>query len=181
MVEPIGRVFVAAGFPPEVRVAVAEHLARHPLPGAPVPAENLHFTLRFLGDIDPVSFDRLLGALDEVTLPAPFGVVLGGLGAFPKPRQATVMWLGVTAGGDALEDLQLSVEDACEDAGLGREERPFRPHVTVSRVRPPADVRSLIADTPPLDLRSRIHEVVVLRSRLGGGAPRYEPLERFPL
>lgn len=181
MVEPVGRVFVAAGFPPEVRLAIAEHLARRRLPGAAVPAENFHFTLRFIGEMDPVSFDRLLGALDEATLPDPFGVVIGGLGAFPKPRQATVLWLGVPVGGGALEDLQLTVEDACEEAGLGREERPFRPHLTVSRMRTPEDVRSLIADTPPLDLRSPVDEIVVLRSHLGGGAPRYEPLERFSL
>lgn len=181
MVEPIGRVFVAAGVPPEVRMAIASHLGQRPLPGALVPSENLHFTLRFLGDLDPVSFDRLLAALDEVALPNPFPVVLGGLGAFPKPRQATVLWFGVSVGADALASLQLCVEDACEEAGLGREERPFRPHVTVSRMRPPEDVRSLISDTPPLDLRSPIDEIVVLRSHLGGAAPRYEPLERFSL
>jgi RNA 2',3'-cyclic 3'-phosphodiesterase len=181
MVESIGRVFVAVGFPPEVRMAITEHLDRRRLPGVPVPAENLHFTLRFLGDLGSVDFDRLLAALDEATLPDPFPVTLGGLGAFPKPQQATVLWLGVTAGGDGLEDLHSTVEGACDRAGLGREERPFRPHVTVSRIRPPEDVRAVIADLSPLGLRSVIDEIVVLRSHLGESAPRYEPLERFLL
>jgi RNA 2',3'-cyclic 3'-phosphodiesterase len=172
---------VAAGFPPEVRLAVAAQLDRRILPGVRVPAENLHFTLRFIGDLDAVGFDRLLAGLDETTMPDPFRVALGGLGAFPQPRQAAVLWIGVTAGVEALEDLHLAVENACEVAGLGREDRPFRPHVTVSRMRPPEDVRGVIASTPPLDMRSSIDEIVVLRSHLGGGSPRYEPLERFPL
>ena len=181
MVEPVGRIFLAVGFPPEVRMAIVAHLDGRPLPGARVPAENLHFTLRFLGDLDAVDLERLLAALDEAPLPGAFSVTLGGLGAFPKPRQATVLWVGVSSGGEALEDLQLTVEDACEQAGLGREERPFRPHVTVSRMRPAEDVRSDIAELPSLGLRSPVDEVVVLRSDLGGGAPRYELLERFPL
>ena len=181
MVESIGRIFVAVGLPPEVRMAIAEHLARRPLPGAPVPAGNFHLTLRFLGETAAVGFDRLLAALDETPLPPPFPLELGGLGAFPQPRKATVLWLGVTAGGEAVENLHLAVDDACAEAGLGREERPFRPHLTVSRMRPPVDVRSLIEHTPQFNLRSRVDAIAVLRSHLGGGAPRYELLETFPL
>ncbi|MEX2422380.1 MAG: RNA 2',3'-cyclic phosphodiesterase [Acidimicrobiia bacterium] len=181
MVEPIGRIFVAVGFPPEVRMAIVSQLDQLQLPGTPVPVENLHVTLRFLGEVDSVGFDRLLAALDGATLPGSFHVELGGLGTFPKPRQATVLWLAVTTGGDALVDLQLAVEDGCEEAGLGREERPFRPHVTVSWIRPPADVRPVVAALPSLGLRSAVDEIVVLRSHLGAGAPRYELLERFPL
>lgn len=181
MVESVGRIFVAVGFPPEVRLAIADHLSHVPLPGAVVPAENLHVTLRFLGGLIQVELDRLLAELDQAVLPKPFPVVLDGLGAFPKPRKSSVLWLGISHGSDDLDALQLAVEDSCEEAGLGREERPFRPHVTVSRMRPPVDVRTLIDETPALHVSTRVASIVVLRSHLGGGTPRYEPLEHFTL
>ncbi|MEX0756842.1 MAG: RNA 2',3'-cyclic phosphodiesterase, partial [Acidimicrobiia bacterium] len=155
--ESVGRIFVAIGFPAEVRVHLADRLAHLPIPI--VPAANLHLTLRFLGDIDPVGLDRLLAALDESRWPAPFPLRLGGLWAFPKPAKATVVW--IDAVGDRLEELAETVEDACEEAGLGREERPFRPHVTVSRLRPPADVRALIAGSDPFELSTPVDEIVV--------------------
>lgn len=162
-------------------MAVAQRLESVAIPGVVVPVENLHLTFRFVGDVDPVSFDRLLAALAESTLPAPFRIRLGGLGAFPKARKASVLWLDVSDPADELSEIHSVVEEACETAGLGQEERPFRPHVTLSRIRPPADVRSLIDSTPRLDVSSTVDELVVLRSHLGGGVPRYEPLERFPL
>lgn len=181
MVESVGRIFVAVGFPPEVRMAMAGGLNGVEIPGAVVPVENLHLTFRFVGDIDPVSFDRLLAALAESTLPAPFRIRLGGLGAFPKARKASVLWLDASDPAGGLDQAHSAVEESCETAGLGREERPFRPHVTLSRIRPPVDVRSLIDSTPALGLSSPVDELVVLRSHLGGAGTRYEPVERFPL
>lgn len=175
--ESIGRIFVAVGFPAEVRVHLADRLAQLPIPI--VPAANLHLTLRFLGAIDSVGLDRLLAALDESRWPGTFPLRLGGLGAFPTPAKATVLW--IDAVGDRLDALAETVEDACEEAGLGREERPFRPHVTVARLRPPVDVRALIAGSAPFELSTPVDEVVVLRSHLDGSAPRYEPVERFAL
>lgn len=147
------------------------------LPGRRVPAENLHITLRFLGDIDSLSFDRLLAGLDATDWPGPFPIRLGGLGAFPSSRNGTVAWLEVDDPTGGLDRLHAGVETAAGDAGLGREERPFHPHLTVSRVRPPADLRHAIRTAPPVGIGSRVEAVVVLRS----SGTEYEPLERFPL
>lgn len=162
-------------------MAIADKTANLGMPGSVVPPENLHLTLRFLGDTDDVAFDRLLAALEDRVLPAPFLVRLGALGAFPNGRRASVLWLDVSDGADRLEGLHAAVEDACEVAGFDPEERPFRPHVTLSRVRPQVDVRPLLDKTPPLDLSSPVENIVVLRSHQGASPPRYELLERFPL
>jgi 2'-5' RNA ligase len=180
-VEAVGRIFVALGFPPEVRMAIDEKTAPLPLPGSVVPPENLHLTFRFLGETDRISLERLLAALDDSVLPPSFVIRLGALGAFPHGRRASVLWLDVSDRAGRLGELHAAVEDACEAAGFGPEERPFRPHVTLSRMRPPADVRALIAQTPSFDLTSPVDGVAVLRSRRGGGPPQYEMLERFPL
>ncbi len=177
----VGRVFIAAGFSAEVRVAVSEWVAAVEPPGAVVPQENLHLTFRFLGDLDEIAFDRLIAGLDQAVFPGPLPIRLGGLGAFPSSKEATVLWVGFEAGVDGLTAIHGGVAETCEGAGFDADERPFRPHVTVSRIRPPADLRALVDSTAPLGARSTIDEIVVLRSHLGHGSPRYELLERFPL
>jgi len=91
-----------------------------------------------------------------------------------------VAWVGVDAN-DALDELQDGTEEACAAAGLGREERPFRPHITVARIRPPRDLRPILAGSEPIDLAFAVNQVTVLRSHPGGRIPRYEPLEVFAL
>jgi RNA 2',3'-cyclic 3'-phosphodiesterase len=141
---PTGNVFVAVVPPPEVVAALAERLEDLPIPGRLVPPPNFHITLRFVGKVDPVSYDRLLASLATRSLVEPFRVRLGGFGAFPNPRRATVVWVGVDAD-PALEDLAAIVEDAVVTAGFDPEERPFFPHLTVARVRPPENVSGLSA------------------------------------
>lgn len=181
MVESVGRIFVAIAPPAELRAAVTEYVSALALPAPSVPPQNLHITLRFLGSIDEVSFDRLLAGLDEAVLPTPFRLELGRLGAFPSPRNATVAWLAVEDGTGALLRLWETVDDVCVQVGLGREERPFRPHLTVARLRPPEDLRTPIASALPFSARFRVDALTVFRSDAGPGGPRYRPLESFAL
>jgi 2'-5' RNA ligase len=181
MVESVGRVFVAIGLPAEARAAVAGFMGSLPLGGKPVPPENLHLTLRFLGEIDAVSFDRLCAELDQIELPDGFRLRLHGLGAFPTAGDATVAWIEVRDEGERLGECQRAVEDACQGAGFDPEERPFRPHLTISRIRPPADLRHVIQETPPLGVVFRVSEITVMKSVLGGRTARYETIERFAL
>lgn len=141
---PTGNVFVAVVPPPEVVAALSERLEPLAIPGRLVPPPNFHITVRFVGKVDPVAYDRLLAALATRPLVEPFRMRLGGLGAFPNPRRATVVWVGVEAD-PALDDLAMIVEDAVVSAGFDPEERPFVPHLTVARVRPPENVTGLEA------------------------------------
>ena len=182
MVEgPVARIFVAVPLPDEVRMALADRLDGVRLPGRVVPAENWHITLRFLGRTDEVAYDRLLGALDVSELGSTFDLGLGELGAFPRARNATVLWLAVTEGGERLGDLAAEVEEASNTAGFLAEDRPFRPHLTLSRIRPPEDVSALVDGFSGVGTVWRCRSVVVYRSHPGRGGARYEPLETFPL
>ena len=106
MVEGVAtRIFVAVPLPDEVRMALADRLEPLDMPGKVLPPDNWHITLRFLGWTDDVAFDRLLAALDEADLGPPFNVMLGGMGAFHRPKSATVIWLAVSEGLTRLEDL----------------------------------------------------------------------------
>lgn len=172
---PTGRVFAAVVPPPEVVAALDHRLDDLSIPGRPVPPPNWHLTLRFIGKVDEVAYQRWLGGMDSAALPSPFRVTLSGLGAFPRPARATVLWVGVK--GDLLGDLATVVDVAAEEAGLGREERPFRPHLTISRVRPPADVRPLIDADHGWKLPFRVKEFHVMAAM----GSRYRVYETFSL
>jgi RNA 2',3'-cyclic 3'-phosphodiesterase len=175
------RIFVAVPLPDEVRMALTDRLEASELPGTVVPPANWHITLRFIGWTDDVAYDRLVGSLDQADLGRGFEIDLGELGAFPRPKRATVLWLAVSKGQTRLEELAIEVEEAVQTAGFEAEDRPFRPHLTLSRIRPPVDVTRLIDAFAGAGLGWRCHSVVVYRSHLGRGGARYEPLETFPL
>jgi RNA 2',3'-cyclic 3'-phosphodiesterase len=182
MVEGVAvRIFVAVPLPDEARIVLADRLGRVDLPGSVVPPQNWHLTLRFLGWTDDVAFDRLRAALDDSELGAQFYVGLGEMGAFPRASKATVIWLAVSRGRERLEELATEAEEAAQSAGFNPEDRPFRAHLTLSRLRPPHDVSRLVESFPGADIGWRCESVVVYRSHLGRGGARYEPLETFPL
>ena len=175
------RIFVAVPLPDEVRIAVADRLGRVEVPGRIAPAENWHITLRFLGRVGEVAYERFLAALDSSDLGGPFQVGLGNLGAFPRPRNATVIWVDATRGQERLQDLADLSEEAAQSAGLPPQERPFRSHLTLSRLRPAQDVTRLVETAPAMGIEWRCESIVVYRSHLGRGGASYEPLETLAL
>lgn len=133
------RAFVAVLLPEDVRArlaATADEL-RARAPGlAWVRAENLHLTLRFLGEVDPVTLERVQQAMDAAAATvAAFTVSLGGLGGFPAGRSPRVLWAGVRAGGEGLVALHAALESGLIARGIPGEGRAFHPHVTLARAR----------------------------------------------
>jgi 2'-5' RNA ligase len=133
------RAFIAIDLTPEIRkrLAQVEAQLRERLGAAPVrwvPAENIHLTLKFLGDVSVASLTMLQTTLKaEVGGYRPFEISVGGLGAFPSARRPRVIWVGVEAPPD-LASVQNGVEMQMERLGYAREERPFSAHLTLGRV-----------------------------------------------
>ncbi len=179
------RLFVAVTPSPHARELLAAQLSEvtggAPLPGRAVPPENWHITLRFLGWSEEVARERITAGLDEADLGEGFWATLRGLGAFPRARRATVLWVGITHGAERLAELAAAVEGVAQSAGYEPEDRPFVPHVTLSRIRPHRDVTSLVEGGEVGPIRFHVGEVLLYESRLGHGGARYEVLERFPL
>jgi RNA 2',3'-cyclic 3'-phosphodiesterase len=135
------RVFLAV-FPPAASQSLASH-AIEALRGAGdgvswVKQENLHYTLRFLGDIGEDGARRVSEAADEAAtgLDA-FDATLGGAGAFPRARGARVIWLGLSAGAEPFIALAKRVEASLARRGFEPEGKGFEPHLTLGRVRVP--------------------------------------------
>jgi len=175
------RLFVGVGVPPADASILAREVVAWAgpggIPGRAVPPESWHLTLRFLGDVDEVTEDRTLAALDEADLGEAFPVTVTGAGAFPNPRRATVLWIGVREE-RRLAELAAAVEEAVVGAGLEENDRPFAAHLTLARIRPPADLRPLLARPLAAAVPLPVREVVLYESRPGS---RYEVIERFPL
>ena len=178
------RLFLAVPLTEDARRGIAGHLREalaHPLPGRPVRPENWHLTLYFLGEVDEPTTDRVIREVDGADRGPAFGVRWAGLGAFPRPRRATVLWIGLERGVEEAARLAAVVEEAVGLAGFPPETRPFRSHLTLSRLRPDQDVTAVLEAVPPVGLDMPVDRVVLLRSHLGPGGPRYEELAAFPL
>jgi 2'-5' RNA ligase len=176
------RLFVALALPPRIREALSRR-AGELMTGARgwrlVPQENLHLTLRFLGDTDPATAERLCRQLGETVRPVRvLRLRLDDWGTFPERRRPRVTWCALAGEVDALRELAERVEKWAREAGYPGETRPFRPHVTVARARSPRaamempDLASEAGSRPEFECG----EVVLFRSHLGQGPPRYEAL-----
>jgi RNA 2',3'-cyclic 3'-phosphodiesterase len=135
------RSFVAVLLPEPVRAGLAAVSAelRGRAPGlAWVRADNLHLTLRFLGDVEAVTLGRVREAVTVAAgAVSPFTVTLGGLGGFPAERAPRVVWAGVVLGAAGLGALYAALEEALVARGIPGDRRAFHPHVTLARARDP--------------------------------------------
>lgn len=179
------RLFLAVEPSDDVRYGLVSfldsRLGSKPLPGRVVRPENWHVTLRFLGWIEEEQRDRVMGFLSEHVEVAPFTMSFGSLGAFPRPQRAAVLWLGVEDGADSVTALAEVCETAAQAAGLDPEERPFHPHLTVSRIRPHQDVHATIDAGGRFPLRQEVDHLTLFRSHLKRGGAEYEAVDRIDL
>jgi 2'-5' RNA ligase len=137
------RLFVAIDMPEQVKEAVAG-IAGRDLAGARlVPKEQLHLTLRFIGDADEAQFQAIKKALGSIQ-GAHFPLFLKEVGHFPPGRRPRVLWVGMEESAP-LRKLQQEVEQALLAAGVPPEERGFSPHITLARLKetPPGKVITL--------------------------------------
>jgi 2'-5' RNA ligase len=184
------RVFCALELPDEVRAAAAEHGARlrrdFPNVKASWPRpESLHITLKFLGEIEAPRVERLShAAAVAATEFAPVELSIETAGAFPPRGAARVLWLGIRDETGQLARLQHRLEAECAAAGFPSEPRPFKPHLTIARLRASNDAHAISEAhrlTPFGPHTFNVSELLVMRSELGPGGSRYTPLSRLEL
>jgi RNA 2',3'-cyclic 3'-phosphodiesterase len=133
------RAFIAIDLSPEIRrmleqvtMQLRERMVDVPIRW--VPAQNIHLTLMFLGDVSVKNLEMLKKVLqNEVSSHHSFEFSVGGVGAFPNNRHARVVWVGVEAPAELL-NVQRGIETAVSRLGYAREERPFSAHLTLGRV-----------------------------------------------
>jgi len=179
------RLFVALTPPVPVRAELAD-LADERLEGARwVPAENLHLTLRFIGDTDDEKREQLETALTRVRV-EPFVLPVAELGVFPPRGPAKVLWAGVGRGHTRLYQLRKQVDEALLSVDMTIDVRTFSPHFTVARLGETLDPKHLAKflerhrqfEAPPFRVASFELYASELRA---GGAPAYRVVRTFAL
>jgi 2'-5' RNA ligase len=100
----------------------------------PVKPQNIHLTVRFLGDIHPPMVDAIHEEMKQLSF-APFTVELRGLGAFPKLSYPRVVWAGIRKGAKELTDVFEQLEPRLRGLGFKPDMKGFSPHLTIARVR----------------------------------------------
>lgn len=178
------RLFLAVEFEQDLRRALREATAplRALVPDAGWVAEDrLHLTLKFLGEQPETLVEPLTAAMREIASRHwPVPMWLGGVGAFPNLRRPRVIWVGIEPT-PKLELLQHDVEERCSALGLEVEGRPFRPHLTIGRLRG-TEEREAIRELGRVarEIRFRADTLVstieLVHSTLTPAGPRYERL-----
>jgi len=180
----MGNVFLAVGLSDDERHRIAAVLSNEGLaqavPGRRTRPQDWHLTLCFVGEASETAIDLLAERTEAHLDAAGFRVALNRIGAFPRPSKATVVFLGVEDPTGGLAALAGQCRAAAEDAGFDVDARPFVPHLTLSRVRPPTAVHKLIArEIPAIPLS--VSAVSMFRTERVKGSVRYEPMHRFVL
>jgi len=167
------RLFLAVFPPAEVQRAVSGLIEALRRPGdglSWVKPENLHYTLRFLGEVGEDGARRAAEAANEAAAKSrEFTAALGGLGTFPNPRRARVIWIGMSEGGEALVTLAHDLDRALAKRGFGAPDKPFSAHLTLGRVREPGrDWTETLAEPVPADPPARftVDRICVVESQL---------------
>ena len=147
-----------------------------------VKRENLHYTMRFLGDLDQAGLARAKDAMrDAASLRPKFGATLGGFGAFPSAKRARVLWIGMLHGAEPMRLLASGLDMALAKHGFEAAEENVEPHLTVGRVRAPGDWTARLLDAPTVEARFQIERLQLVKSELGDGGSRYETMEEAAL
>ncbi len=181
------RTFIAIELPRELRASITKHIdaLRRGLPEVRASwtrEENLHLTLKFLGDVSVAEIPKLCTAVETAMRGlAPFEFVVSGCGSFPAHRQPKVLWIGISDDSNCLHRLHQKLELECEKAGFSREARAFHPHLTIARLRSAKGAGRLAQlhaeqgfDSSTVEVR----EVLVMRSELSSAGSRYTILGR---
>jgi 2'-5' RNA ligase len=184
------RVFCAINLPPAAHERVQQHInrLRASVPDARASwnrDDKLHLTIKFLGDMGPERIaDLSLAAAQAVSGMKPFALAAEGCGAFPPHGEPRVLWIGIVDAAGELARLHERLEEQCSARGFKREQRPFRPHLTIARLRRPQDARRLATSHKELGFvraEFSISELLVIRSELGTEGSRYTEISRHAL
>jgi 2'-5' RNA ligase len=185
------RTFIAVAASAEVRHGALKLISRLRLSDAAadvkwVAAENLHWTLQFLGDVDEREIPAVCDAVSMATSDLePFEIEARGAGAFPSADRPRTLWIGAGQGGRPMTVLRAAIDRRLRKRGYRSEERRFVPHITLGRAGRKGHPKSLanqLAGLADYDAGTMlVDEVTVYSSQLGPGGPTYDILARAPL
>lgn len=184
------RIFCAVELPSDVRLRLHEHVRklRAEIPDVAASwtrVENIHLTLKFFGDVNVDRISRISTAASRAAKEfTSFEISVGGTGVFPKPSRAQVLWMGVNDPSGRLLALQKGLEKEIAAVGFQKEDRAFRPHLTIARIRRPEGARQLAdahlkTEFEPQEIK--LNKLIVFRSELTSSGSKYTVISHHQL
>lgn len=183
------RSFLAVDLPMALRESMLSAAMGLRTPAADVKwvrPEGIHFTLKFLGNIEEGQVEPIVNAVSGViTGQKPLALKAEGMGAFPDLRRPRVIWIGMTGDIERLMVIQKNIEQVLSVLGFPAEDRPFTPHLTLGRVRYNKKFSGLAHKIQGLkDINFTpftVNELILYKSALRPEGAIYTPLRRLPL
>lgn len=179
------RIFCAVELPDQVRARLSDHIQRLRQDVPDVAAswscvENIHLTLKFFGNVALDRVETIFAAASRTTKElSSFQIEVGNTGVFPRPSRPQVLWIGVDDPAGKLLALQQRFENECGAEGFVKEDRAFRPHLTIARIRKPEGARCLSDTHLKMQFESipvTLTEMIVFRSELSSKGSQYTPI-----
>lgn len=151
-----------------------------------VEPDNIHLTLKFLGEIDRTKIKTISQQLKElISKYTRFETCMGKLGTFPTLSNPRVIWLDINKNEDTINDLKKKIEEILQPFGLEKETRPFRPHLTLGRVKSKKNIQRLTEAIKsfsfPQSKPFAIGKIVLFQSILKPQGAEYTVLDEFQL
>ena len=181
------RMFVAIGISEEIRescLKIMELLSKSGSRLKTVAPENIHITLKFLGEVREDDVKKVKDVLmKEASLHMPFRISFSVLGYFGSVRFPKAIWIGISVGRERISDLSIKLNDAL--SFINRDERKPSPHLTLARVKDITGAESLVEtikenrDVKLSDLD--VKEILLMKSDLKPEGPEYSIIGRYPL
>ncbi|NQS99944.1 MAG: RNA 2',3'-cyclic phosphodiesterase [Candidatus Omnitrophica bacterium] len=150
-----------------------------------VEPEDIHLTLKFLGDVSLELIAEVKKQLDAlVKVHQRFELTIGGVGAFPKVEYPRVIWVGAERGAEQTVELANSLEEKLLNFGFLKEKRQLKPHLTLGRVRSSQNrnqLRELLQSVTVQPKTSQVETVVLFESTLTSQGAIYKALHKVKL
>jgi 2'-5' RNA ligase len=183
------RAFVAIDLPDTVRsllAAAQQKLKSYGFRVKWVRPQSIHLTLKFLGNIDGVQADAVVGAMTQAAKGcAALALAPSGVGVFPNARRARVIWVGIGGQLDRLKSLQRALEAQLADLGFPRETRPFKGHLTLGRVKgkiAPHRLQAALDDLANFEAGSfEVNQIILFKSQLQSSGAVYSRVKQVIL
>ena len=177
------RAFIAIELPQDIRKGlreIQEELKKTDADVKWVKPENVHLTLKFLGNVADEKIKKIKSLLEEISSGySKFEASVFKIGAFPKLEYPRVIWVGIDKGCNLLEEIAVRIEDECEHIGFAKEKRAFSAHLTLGRVRTGKNKialkeKLLSAAVPQQSFI--VDKIILFQSTLTPKGPIYTPL-----
>lgn len=186
------RTFIALELPGEIKSSLAklqEELKTSQADVKWVEPENIHLTLKFLGEIEEKKLDKINKILEDIAGEKKyFPIRISNLGAFPKINFPRVIWIGIDKGDEEVKKIAKKLEDGLAEIGIQREDRPFSSHITIGRTKSALNRDKLIQGLNNLanklseeNLEFVVKKITLFKSALTPKGPVYEILRETNL